>query len=121
GTSGRMGVLDASECPPTFGVPHDWVVGLIAGGDSAIRKAVEFAEDDTEQGWKDLAEYAISTKDVLVGIAASGTTPYVIGALQAANAAGIVTGCIVCNSADRKSTRLNSSHVKISYAVFCLK
>ena len=99
GTSGRMGVLDASECPPTFGVPHDWVVGLIAGGDSAIRKAVEFAEDDTEQGWKDLAEYAISTKDVLVGIAASGTTPYVIGALQAANAAGIVTGCIVCNSA----------------------
>src|SRR5690606_26714300 len=91
GTSGRLGVLDASECPPTFGVPHDWVVGLIAGGDSAIRKAVEFAEDNTEQGWKDLAEYAINPNDVLVGIAASGTTPYVIGALQ-----------------DRKSTRLNS-------------
>src|SRR5690606_29629182 len=97
GTSGRLGVLDASECPPTFGVPHDWVVGLIAGGDSAIRKAVEFAEDNTEQGWKDLAEYAINPNDVLVGIAASGTTPYVIGALQAANHAGVITGCIVCN------------------------
>jgi len=97
GTSGRLGILDASECPPTFGVPHDWVVGLIAGGDTAIRKAVEFAEDDTEQGWKDLQEYAINQKDVLVGIAASGTTPYVIEALKAANNAGLVTGCIVCN------------------------
>lgn len=97
GTSGRLGILDASECPPTFGVPFDWVIGLIAGGDSAIRKAVEFAEDDTEQGWKDLLEYSINEKDVLVGIAASGTTPYVIGALKAANQAGLATGCIVCN------------------------
>jgi len=98
GTSGRLGILDASECPPTFGVPFDWVIGLIAGGDGAIRKAVEFAEDDTEQGWKDLLEYSINEKDVLVGIAASGTTPYVIGALKTANEAGIVTGCIVCNA-----------------------
>jgi len=97
GTSGRLGILDASECPPTFGVPHDWVIGLIAGGDSAIRKAVEFAEDDTEQGWKDLQDYAINQKDVLVGIAASGTTPYVIEALKTANNEGIATGCIVCN------------------------
>ena len=75
GTSGRLGVVDASECPPTFGVPFDWVVGLIAGGDGAIRKAVEFAEDDKEQAWKDLQEYNINENDVLVGIAASGTTP----------------------------------------------
>lgn len=97
GTSGRLGIVDASECPPTYGVPHDWVIGIIAGGDSAIRKAVEFAEDDTEQAWKDLLAYNISDKDVLVGIAASGTTPYVIGGLQKANAAGVTTGCIVCN------------------------
>ena len=99
GTSGRLGILDASECPPTFGVPYDWVIGHIAGGDSAIRKAVEFAEDDQLQGWKDLQEYSINEKDVLVGIAASGTTPYVIGALNAANDAGLVTGCVVCNLA----------------------
>ncbi len=98
GTSGRMGVLDASECPPTYGVPFDWVIGIIAGGDSAIRKAVEFAEDDVDQAWKDLSEYAINDKDVVVGIAASGTTPYVIGGLKAANQQGITTGCIVCNS-----------------------
>jgi N-acetylmuramic acid 6-phosphate etherase len=98
GTSGRLGVVDASECPPTFGVPFDWVVGIIAGGDTAIRKAVEFAEDDTEQAWKDLSAFNISSKDVVVGIAASGSTPYVIGGLKAANAQGIVTGCIVCNS-----------------------
>jgi N-acetylmuramic acid 6-phosphate etherase len=98
GTSGRLGVVDASECPPTFGVPFDWVIGLIAGGDSAIRKAVEFAEDDTEQAWKDLAEYNITDKDVVVGIAASGTTPYVIGGLKATNENNIITGCIVCNS-----------------------
>lgn len=98
GTSGRLGILDASECPPTFGVPHDWIMGLIAGGDIAIRKAVEFAEDDAEQAWKDLLPYAISAKDVLVGIAASGSTPYVIGGLQRANAEGLVTGCIVCNA-----------------------
>ena len=98
GTSGRLGVVDASECPPTFGVPFDMVVGLIAGGDGAIRKAVEFAEDDTEQAWKDLSAYRINDKDVVVGIAASGTTPYVIGGLRKANEKHIVTGCIVCNS-----------------------
>lgn len=98
GTSGRLGVVDASECPPTFGVPFDMVVGLIAGGDGAIRRAVEFAEDDAEQAWKDLAEYRINDKDILVGIAASGTTPYVIGGLKTANRHNITTGCIVCNS-----------------------
>jgi len=97
GTSGRLGIVDASECPPTYGVPFDWVIGIIAGGDGAIRKAVEFAEDDPEQAWKDLQEYHITEKDVLVGIAASGTTPYVIGGLQTANEHNIVTGCIVCN------------------------
>ena len=97
GTSGRLGILDASECPPTFGVPHEMVIGLIAGGDIAIRKAVEFAEDDTQQGWKDLQAYNISTKDVVVGIAASGTTPYVIAALKACQQANISTGCITCN------------------------
>jgi N-acetylmuramic acid 6-phosphate etherase len=98
GTSGRLGVVDASECPPTFGVPFDWVLGIIAGGDKAIRKAVEFAEDDAEQAWKDLSEYNINAHDVLVGIAASGTTPYVIGGLKKANEHNITTGCIVCNS-----------------------
>jgi N-acetylmuramic acid 6-phosphate etherase len=98
GTSGRLGVVDASECPPTFGVPFDWVVGIIAGGDGAIRKAVEFAEDDHEQAWIDLCEYEINEKDVLVGIAASGTTPYVVGGLKAANSHNITTGCIVCNN-----------------------
>jgi N-acetylmuramic acid 6-phosphate etherase len=98
GTSGRLGVVDASECPPTFGVPFDWVVGIIAGGDGAIRRAVEFAEDDAEQAWIDLAEYNISQKDVLVGIAASGRTPYVIGGLRRANEEGLITGCIVCNA-----------------------
>ncbi|AOR27481.1 N-acetylmuramic acid-6-phosphate etherase [Formosa sp. Hel1_33_131] len=97
GTSGRLGILDASECPPTFGVPHEMVIGLIAGGDSAIRKAVEFAEDDTQQGWKDLQAYSISTNDVVVGIAASGTTPYVIAALKACQQANISTGCMTCN------------------------
>ena len=97
GTSGRLGIVDASECPPTFGVPHDWVIGLIAGGDNAIRKAVEFAEDDKEQAWKDLEAYQINDKDTLIGIAASGRTPYVIGGLQKAQDAGILTGCITCN------------------------
>ncbi len=97
GTSGRLGVVDASECPPTFGVPFDWVVGIIAGGDKAIRKAVEFAEDDIQQAWVDLGEYNINDKDVLVGIAASGTTPYVVGGLKKANEHGVTTGCIVCN------------------------
>ncbi|MFS4484167.1 N-acetylmuramic acid 6-phosphate etherase [Hyunsoonleella sp. 2307UL5-6] len=97
GTSGRLGIVDASECPPTFGVPHELVVGLIAGGDTAIRKAVEFAEDSTTQGWKDLQDHNISEKDVVVGIAASGTTPYVIAALKQCNKNNIITGCITCN------------------------
>jgi N-acetylmuramic acid 6-phosphate etherase len=97
GTSGRLGVVDASEIPPTYGMPHGKVIGLIAGGDQAIRKAVEHAEDDFEQGWKDLEEHLINQQDVLVGIAASGRTPYVIGALRTARANGIVTGCVVCN------------------------
>jgi len=97
GTSGRLGVVDASECPPTFGVDHGLVIGLIAGGDSAMWKAVEFAEDSTTQGWKDLETHNISDKDVVIGIAASGTTPYVIGALKNCNEKGIVNGCIVCN------------------------
>lgn len=97
GTSGRLGILDASECPPTYGVAFDRVIGIIAGGDSAIRKAVENAEDDDQQAWKDLMEWNINEKDVLIGIAASGTTPYVIGGLRKANEMGVVTGCIVCN------------------------
>jgi N-acetylmuramic acid 6-phosphate etherase len=98
GTSGRLGIVDASECPPTFGVPHGLVVGLIAGGDAAIRKAVEFAEDDVKQGWIDLKKQKISPQDFVVGIAASGSTPYVIGALQEANKNGNKTACIVCNN-----------------------
>lgn len=97
GTSGRLGILDASECPPTFGVSQDLVIGIIAGGDTAIRKAVENAEDSHTQGWKDLEAYHISSKDVVVGIAASGTTPYVINALEKCNTENIVTGCITCN------------------------
>lgn len=97
GTSGRLGVVDASECPPTFGVDHGVVVGIIAGGDSAIRKAVEFAEDDTAQGWKDLKAFDINDMDSLVGIAASGSTPYVIGALKSANENGVLTAGITSN------------------------
>ncbi|MBP2833939.1 N-acetylmuramic acid 6-phosphate etherase [Aquimarina sp. U1-2] len=97
GTSGRLGIVDASECPPTFGVSHDLVVGIIAGGDTAIRKAVEFAEDSTTQGWKDLSHHQITENDIVVGIAASGTTPYVIGALKTCNQNNISTGCITCN------------------------
>jgi len=97
GTSGRLGILDASECPPTFGVSHDLVIGLIAGGDSAIRKAVEFAEDNKELGWKDLNKYGVSNNDVVVGIAASGTTPYVVGALKRCQEHKVTTGCITCN------------------------
>ena len=98
GTSGRLGVVDASECPPTFGVPAGLVVGIIAGGDGAIRQAVEGAEDNATQAWADLQQFAVTEKDVLVGIAASGRTPYVIGGLQAARAAGLATGCVVCNA-----------------------
>jgi N-acetylmuramic acid 6-phosphate etherase len=98
GTSGRLGIVDASECPPTFGVPHGMVVGIMAGGDKAIRKAVENAEDDIEQAWKDLEEYKIDEKDTLIGIAASGRTPYVIGGLRTARQKGILTGCVVCNA-----------------------
>ena len=97
GTSGRLGVVDASECPPTFGVGHGLVIGLIAGGDSAMWKAVEFAEDSKEQGWLDLKMHKVTSKDVVIGIAASGTTPYVIGALENCNNNEIETGCIVCN------------------------
>ncbi|KPM48541.1 N-acetylmuramic acid 6-phosphate etherase [Jiulongibacter sediminis] len=101
GTSGRLGIVDASECPPTYGVPHGLVVGIMAGGDSAIRKAVEFAEDDEHQAWKDLLEYKITAKDVVIGIAASGRTPYVIGGLDKANENGLITGCIVCNEGSK--------------------
>jgi len=97
GTSGRLGVLDASEIPPTYGMPFDLIIGLIAGGEEAIRKPIENAEDDSEQGWADLEKYNIDEKDVVVGIAASGTTPYVIGAMEESRKRGIITGCIVCN------------------------
>jgi N-acetylmuramic acid 6-phosphate etherase len=98
GTSGRLGIVDASEIPPTYGIEHGKVIGIIAGGDEAIRKAVEFAEDDLNQGWEDLNKHSINNKDVVVGIAASGGTPYVYGALQKCNSNGISTACIVCNS-----------------------
>jgi N-acetylmuramic acid 6-phosphate etherase len=98
GTSGRLGILDASECPPTYGVSHNLVIGIIAGGDSAIRKAVEFAEDSTDLGWKDLQEKNITGIDSVIGIAASGTTPYVIAALKVCQTENILTGCITCNA-----------------------
>jgi N-acetylmuramic acid 6-phosphate etherase len=97
GTSGRLGIVDASECPPSYGVPPGLVIGIIAGGEKAITTAVEFAEDDKEQGWKDLQAHNISDKDVVIGIAASGTTPYVIGALDECRKRGIITGSISCN------------------------
>jgi len=98
GTSGRLGILDASECPPTFGVEQNKVIGLIAGGDAAIRRAQEFAEDDLQQAWKDLSSFNINSTDVVIGIAASGTTPYVIGGLTEAMKNNVLTGCITCNS-----------------------
>ncbi len=98
GTSGRLGVIDASECPPTFGVDNGLVIGIMAGGDKAMRKAVEFAEDSRELGWNDLSEHAINTNDVVLGIAASGTTPYVIAALKKCQEENITTACIVCNA-----------------------
>ncbi len=97
GTSGRLGIVDASECPPTFGVSHDMVIGIIAGGDSAIRKAVEFAEDNEDQAWLDLTQFRINSMDTVIGIAASGGTPYVIGGLEACKRNNILTGCITCN------------------------
>ena len=98
GTSGRLGIVDASECPPTYGIEHGVVIGLIAGGDDAIRKAVEFAEDDLMQGWEDLMQHQINENDVVIGIAASGTTPYVLGALNQCNNRNITTGSITCNA-----------------------
>ncbi|MFA0962015.1 N-acetylmuramic acid 6-phosphate etherase [Roseivirga sp. BDSF3-8] len=112
GTSGRLGIVDASECPPTFGVPHDMVIGLIAGGDSAIRKAVEFAEDDREQAWKDLSSYDVTQNDTVVGIAASGRTPYVLGGVEQARQAGLLTGCITCNT-DSELARLAEYPVEV--------
>jgi len=97
GTSGRLGILDASECPPTYGVPHDWVIGIIAGGDTAIRKSVENAEDDSEQAWKDILAFGFNPQDTIIGIAASGTTPYVIGGVKKAKSEGLLTGSITCN------------------------
>ncbi len=97
GTSGRLGIVDASECPPTFGVPFDLVNGIIAGGDKAIRRAVENAEDNTTQAWLDLCEFDINKNDIAIGIAASGTTPYVIAGLEKCNENNITTGCITCN------------------------
>lgn len=97
GTSGRLGVVDASECPPTYGVPQGMVVGLIAGGDAAVRRSVEHAEDDETQAWKDLLSHDINSKDTLIGIAASGRTPYVVGGLRDARQHDITTGCITCN------------------------
>jgi N-acetylmuramic acid 6-phosphate etherase len=104
GTSGRLGVVDASECPPTFGVPFDTVVGIIAGGDEAIRKAVENAEDNTTQAWIDLQQHTVTSDDVVIGIAASGTTPYVIGGLEKCNENGIITASISCNAGSPIST-----------------
>jgi N-acetylmuramic acid 6-phosphate etherase len=104
GTSGRLAIVDASECPPTYGVPYGLVIGIIAGGEKAITTAVEFAEDDKEQGWKDLEAWKVSDKDVVIGIAASGTTPYVIGALEECQKRGIITGSIACNPDSPVST-----------------
>lgn len=101
GTSGRLGIVDASECPPTFGVDFDRVIGLIAGGDKAIRRAVENAEDDENQGFEDLKAWNVNQKDFVIGIAASGRTPYVVGALTACNELGAGTGCVVCNEGSR--------------------
>ena len=97
GTSGRLGIVDASECPPTFGVGENLVIGLIAGGDKAIRKSKEFAEDNYDLGWEDLKKYNVNNKDSVIGIAASGTTPYVVGAIKKCNEQNILTGCITCN------------------------
>lgn len=107
GTSGRLGILDASEIPPTYGVPFNQVIGIMAGGDKAIRKAVEFAEDDAQQAWKDLLKFNISSKDVLIGIAASGRTPYVIGGVKDAKANGVLTGCVTCNKGSELAAQVD--------------
>lgn len=112
GTSGRLGIVDASECPPTYGVPQGLVIGIIAGGDKAIRTAVEFAEDDTNQGFKDLQAFDINSNDVVVGISASGRTPYVLGALEACRDKGIATGCVVCN-ADSAIAKVSTAPVEV--------
>lgn len=101
GTSGRLGIVDASECPPTYGVSDDLVIGIIAGGDTAIRKAVENAEDNEQQGWLDLEKYNVNSNDMVVGISASGSTPYVAAALEKCQKMNINTGCIVCNTDSR--------------------
>lgn len=113
GTSGRLGIVDASECPPTFGVEQGRVVGIIAGGDSAIRKAVEFAEDDAEQAWKDLQTFDIQENDTLVGIAASGTTPYVMGGIRTAKENNILTAGITCNPGSPLASEVDFSIVPI--------
>jgi N-acetylmuramic acid 6-phosphate etherase len=97
GTSGRLGILDASEIPPTYGMPYGLIIGLIAGGEEAIRRPIENAEDDPLQGWLDLTAYNISSRDVVIGIAASGTTPYVLGALRESKRRSVITGCLTCN------------------------
>jgi len=112
GTSGRLGIVDASECPPTYGIEQGIVIGIIAGGDEAIRKAVEFAEDDLKQGWMDLKAHNVNEKDAVIGIAASGSTPYVIAALIACNENNIVTGCITCN-ADSELARVANLPVEV--------
>lgn len=112
GTSGRLGIVDASECPPTFGVEHGLVVGIIAGGDGAIRKAVEFSEDDQEQGWKDLNAHKITSKDTIIGIAASGNTPYVIAAIESSRKANCLTACITCN-ADTKLAKASEHAIEV--------
>ena len=104
GTSGRLGILDASECPPTFGVDSELVIGIIAGGDKAIRKSQEYAEDSLTQAWKDLKKYKITKKDIVIGVAASGSTPYVLGGIKECNKNKVVTGCITCNKNSPLST-----------------
>jgi len=104
GTSGRLGILDASECPPTFGVDSELVIGIIAGGDKAIRKSQEYAEDSLTQAWKDLKKHKITKKDIVIGVAASGTTPYVLGGIKECNKNKVVTGCITCNKNSPLST-----------------
>lgn len=107
GTSGRLGVLDASECPPTYGVPATLVIGIMAGGDEALRNGLEEVEDSEDAGWRDLEVHGIAAKDVVIGIAASGTTPYVIGALRRAQERKILTGCIVCNEGSPVASHAN--------------